>query len=80
MALRKRTQSAQQLRWWCALVKLHALALQVPMWVNGQSRGEWSFMSFCSKPGFITDDSCNQPITRNTQVLPCSAAIVMPNA
>ena len=47
--------------------------VQVPMWVNGHSRGEWSFMAFCSKPGFITDDSCNQPITRNTQVLHCCA-------
>ena len=51
--------------------------VQVPMWVNGQSRGEWSFMAFCSKPGFITDDACNQPITRNTQVLHCSAGIMM---
>lgn len=49
--------------------------VQVPMWVNGQSRGEWSFMAFCSKPGFITDDSCNQPVTRNTQVLLCSALL-----
>jgi hypothetical protein len=51
--------------------------VQVPMWVNGQGRGEWSFMAFCSKPGFITDDACNQPITRDTQVLHCSAGTMM---
>lgn len=42
--------------------------VQVPMWVNGQDQGQWAFMAFCSKPGFITDAACNQPITYKTQV------------
>lgn len=45
------------------------------MWVTGQSRGEWSFMAFCAKPGFINDDPCDQPITRNTQVIHCCLPI-----
>ena len=36
----------------------------VPMWVNRQDAGSWSFMAYCSSPPFLSDQPCDQQATQ----------------